>query len=220
MAALRARAVRVGVPGGAGPRGEEGTPIDPEAVARYLRETAQRGDAATQQSGLRARLHRHAAGSQPPSERRRDERRCGELSREEARVQLEELVSTWGYPDQRGGWLSWALANRYPNGAAGSKAGAVSRKKRKGEKGRSVSPSIGGPPNLLDPETVRSRAKPQDEVLTDLKTNEDWEQAKLELILDKLASSTVRSYSLGWRWWALFCRTRGLNPSSQAGHGR
>ena len=96
MAALRARAVRVGAPGGAGPRGEEGTPIDPEAVARYLRETAQRGDAATQQSGLRARLHQHAAGSLPPSERRRDDRRCGELSREEARVQLEELVSTWG----------------------------------------------------------------------------------------------------------------------------
>ena len=62
---------------------------------------------------------------------------------------------------------------------------------------------------------MRERAQPQDLILTDLKTKEDWEQAKLELILDKLASFTVKSYSLGWRWWSLFCRTRGINPLRQ-----
>ena len=64
------------------------------------------------------------------------------------------------------------------------------------------------PQNLLGPEAVREKAKPEDTIMTDLKTHDDWEKAKLELVLDKLASSTIKSYSLGWRWWSLFCRAR------------
>ena len=76
MAALRARAVRsvslredVGGAAGASGSGD----INPDAVARYLHETAQGSDEATGQSNLRSRLQQHAGGGTqwrpPPSER-------------------------------------------------------------------------------------------------------------------------------------------------------
>ena len=47
---------------------------------------------------------------------------------------------------------------------------------------------------------------------TTLHSRERLEEEKLQLVLDKLAESTRKSYSLGWRWWALFCRARGISP--------
>ena len=58
--------------------------------------------------------------------------------------------------------------------AEGHRAGAVTRKKQKGTGGRSVDPFENKPPNLLGPEDVRERAQPRDQILTDLKTKEDW----------------------------------------------
>ena len=45
-----------------------------------------------------------------------------------------------------------------------------------------------------------------------LDSREEWDREKLLLILDKLADGTRKSYSLGWRWWLLFCMTRRIEP--------
>ena len=48
--------------------------------------------------------------------------------------------------------------------------------------------------------------------VSELDSRAAWEQAKLQLVLDKLADGTKKTYSVGWRWWALFCRARGEEP--------
>eukprot|EP00959_Pyramimonas_sp_CCMP1952_P386204 8094126-Pyramimonas_sp.AAC.1 len=82
------------------------------------------------------------------------------------------------------------MAAMQAQAACERRAGANAQKKKKGRGGRSVSPFENKPPNLLGPEAVREKAKSDDLTMTDLKTKDDWERAKLELILDKLASST------------------------------
>ena len=47
---------------------------------------------------------------------------------------------------------------------------------------------------------------------TALDSKEKWDRAKLQLVLDKLADGTKKTYSIGWRWWALFCRVRNTPP--------
>jgi len=183
--------------------------INAAAVARYLDDTRGSGSASAGPSDVRSYLQPFARGSGSGGEAR-DSRRSGCLEQEEARGQLEELVKTWGYPDQRGGWLDWAMAAKMPQEAEERRAGANSKRKKR--RGKGVDPVQHQPQNLLGPEAVRDMAKPEDTILTDLKTHEDWEKAKLELILDKLASSTIKSYSIGWRWWSLFCRARGISP--------
>ena len=45
-----------------------------------------------------------------------------------------------------------------------------------------------------------------------LATRSALEEEKVRLILGKLADGTRKTYSLGWRWWALFCGARGVEP--------
>ena len=40
----------------------------------------------------------------------------------------------------------------------------------------------------------------------------DLDRLQFEMVLDRLAESTRRSYGQGWRWWALFCKRRGIDP--------
>ena len=81
-------------------RGASG--INAAAVARYLDDTRGSGSASVVPSEVRSYLKPFARGSGSGGEAR-DSRRSGCLEQEEARGQLEELVRTGGYPDQRGG---------------------------------------------------------------------------------------------------------------------
>ena len=62
------------------------------------------------------------------------------------------------------------------------------------------------PANLKGPEVVLEGWDGERPEPTHLSTREAWEREKLQLVLDRLASGTPKSYSLGWSWWALFCR--------------
>ena len=68
------------------------------------------------------------------------------------------------------------------------------------------------PANLKGPEAVIESRDGEQPGPTHLDTRQAWEREKLQLVLDRLASGTRKSYSLGWRWWALFCRARGVHP--------
>ena len=118
---------------GPGRRGsDDADSIDPEAVARYL-ETQGFGHRGRGPSGLRTRLElcaRGAARSRGSDDSWRhdqeadDRRRSGCLERGEAKEQLDKLARAWGYPDQRGGRLEWALAAQMPGEAEERRAGA------------------------------------------------------------------------------------------------
>ena len=75
----------------------------------------------------------------------------------------------------------------------------------------------GAPANLRGPDQVRLDPACQRPVFAQLRTRDDWERAKLQLVLDKLAEGTKKSYGVGWRWWALFCRARGASPLREVG---
>ena len=77
MAALRARAARIPRPDEEATQAGDGWGINPRAVAKYLRETAQSGGVEGTQSGLRSLLYRHAASPPSAREQRRSDRRCG-----------------------------------------------------------------------------------------------------------------------------------------------
>ena len=72
-----------------------------------------------------------------------------------------------------------------------------------------------------DAKAIAPNAKTPSEVLregvkrlspTQLNTRSAPEADTIQMILDKLAESTHKSYSVGWRWWSLFCRARGVEP--------
>jgi len=48
--------------------------------------------------------------------------------------------------------------------------------------------------------------------VTQFQSRHALDNAQLQLIYDKLADSTQKTYEQGWRWWELFCRRRGVNP--------
>ena len=68
------------------------------------------------------------------------------------------------------------------------------------------------PANLKGPEAVIESWDGKQPGPTHLDTRQAWKREKLQLVLDRLASGTCKSYSLGWRRWALFCRARGVHP--------
>ena len=66
------------------------------------------------------------------------------------------------------------------------------------------------PANLRGPEQVKQDLACRTSAFAALRTQEDWERAKLQLVLDKLAEGTKKSYGVGWRWWELFCKAPGV----------
>jgi hypothetical protein len=110
---------------------------------------------------------------------------------------LAGMCDLHGGPDEQ--WYVRALLNGLKDMSAPRTAG------------KPVHPAT-TPANLLGPEAVKMRLEGRTPKVTDHDTREKWEQLKLQLILDKLAEGTKKSYSVGWRWWALFCRARGIEP--------
>lgn len=90
--------------------------------------------------------------------------------------------------------------------------GAVEVDRRCGAKQRGWAPEalvklahLHGPLGAQDRHGLHPTAAP-------LATRADLEEEKVRLVLGKLAESSRRAYSVGWRWWALFCRARNIEP--------
>ena len=73
-------------------------------------------------------------------------------------------------------------------------------------------PTLVRPSQLRGPYGAKVRHGLEPIRTADLTTRQEWEGEKLNVILDRLSEGTRRSYGQGWRWWALFCRRREVDP--------
>ena len=119
-------------------------------------------------------------------------------------------VRVWGHNGDDH-WLRTALRALRALGEEERRAGARAKK--------AYQPQHPAPANLRGPEAVKDALKDVVPMPTDLTSREEWERTKLQLVLDKLADGTKRSYSVGWRWWVLFCRAREAEPIRDVNEG-
>ena len=131
-----------------------------------------------------------------------EEGRAGGLAND-AEQDLEDFVDLWKGEEN---WFERAVAVLEERHSPSRRAA-----------GRRKAPPGRAPPKPQEVENYKGPTQVREEgakVLapTALHSREKLEEEKLQLVLDKLAESTRKSYSLGWRWWSLFCRARGASP--------
>ena len=107
-------------------------------------------------------------------------------------------MTSLGNSDRTGRWAPELVEGSW---TGPRKSGA--RKSRKQAEPRPMDHNL-KTPEVVAGEGVRSLAP------SSLDCRSKLEEAKMQLILDKLAEGTQKSYSVGWRWWCLFCKARGI----------